>query len=148
MAMNGSRDPERWLTIADEFRARGLRWTPQRRAVLAVLAEIEGHVTGAELVERCRQADPSTIPSTVYRTLDVLEGLGVIRHGHGPDGRAEYHVLPKGEHGHLYCHACGGTWEIRPDEAAPIVASFERDRGFAVDLSHVTIVGRCRACRG
>ncbi len=137
-----------WASVRTRLRERGLRWTPQRRALLAVLAELEGHVTGAELVERCRRHDPSTIPSTVYRTLDVLEDLGVLRHGHGPGGREEYHVLPEGEHGHLHCHECGGTWEILPDETASIVASFERDRGFTVDLSHVTIVGRCRACRG
>jgi Fur family ferric uptake transcriptional regulator len=148
MLPNGSRQAARWVTIADEFRSRGLRWTPQRRALLGVLAETDGHVTGAELVERCRRRDPSTIPSTVYRTLDVLEQLGVVRHGHGADGQEEYHVLPEGEHGHLHCRLCGATWEIRPQEAAAIVDSFEQDRGFAVDISHVTIVGLCPACRG
>jgi Fur family ferric uptake transcriptional regulator len=115
---------------------------------VTVLAETRGHVTGAELVERCRERDPATIPSTVYRTLDVLEELGIVRHGHGPDGREEYHVLPGEEHGHLYCGACGGRWEISIDEAGAITASLDADRGFEVDLSHVTIVGRCRACRG
>ena len=137
-----------WDAVRDRLRADGLRWTPQRRALIAVLAETDGHVTGAELVERCRQRDPATIPSTVYRTQDLLEEIGVIRHGHGPDGREEYHVLPEGEHGHLYCEACGSCWELGPEEAARIVASLQRDRGFAVDLSHVTIVGRCRACGG
>jgi len=115
---------------------------------VTVLAEVGGHVTGAELVERCRQRDPATTPSTVYRTLDVLEDLGVVRHGHGVDGREEYHVLPGPEHGHLHCRACGASWEIRDDEAATIVASLDAALGFEVDLSHVTIVGRCRACRG
>jgi Fur family ferric uptake transcriptional regulator len=136
-----------WDTVRERLHDRGLRWTPQRRALVAVLAETEGHVTGAELVERCRQRDPATIPSTVYRTLDVLEELGIVRHGHGPDGREEYHVLPGEEHGHLHCEACGGCWEIGADEARAITASLETERGFAVNLSHVTIVGRCRSCR-
>ena len=135
-----------WTGLRDRLHARGLRWTPQRRALLEVLSGTDGHVTGAELVERCRAADPATIPSTVYRTLDVLEDLGIVRHGHGADGREEFHVLPEAEHGHLHCRACGGAWEIRADEAAALVASLEASRGFAVDLSHVTIVGRCAAC--
>jgi len=141
-------DPRAWETVRERLRERGLRWTPQRRALVAVLAETAGHVTGAELVERCRQRDPATIPSTIYRTLDVLEELGVVRHGHGPDGREEYHVLPDAVHGHLHCDVCGSSWEIRADEAAGVVASLDAERGFEVDLSHVTIVGRCRACRG
>ena len=141
-------DPRAWETVRELLRDRGLRWTPQRRALVAVLAETKGHVTGAELVERCRQRDPATIPSTVYRTLDVLEELGIVRHGHGPNGREEYHVLPDAVHGHLHCTACGTTWEIQAEEAAAVVASLEAGRGFEVDLSHVTIVGRCRACRG
>jgi len=69
-----------------------------------------------------------------------------VRHGHGPDGREEFHVLPDVEHGHLHCQGCGGTWEIGADEAEAIVGPLERVRGFHVDLSHVTIVGRCAAC--
>jgi Fur family transcriptional regulator, ferric uptake regulator len=133
--------------VRDRLREGGLRWTPQRRALIAILAEADGHVTGAELVDRCRERDPATIPSTVYRTLDLLEQLGVVRHGHRPDGREEYHVLPEHEHGHLYCRACGGCWELEQPESGRIVAALEREQGFAVDLSHVTIVGRCRACR-
>jgi len=142
------RDDSRiWESVRERLRDRGLRWTPQRRTLVTVLSETHGHVTGAELVERCRQRDPSTIPSTVYRTLDVLEALGIVRHGHGPDGGEEYHVLPESVHGHLHCSTCGSRWEISTDEAAAVVASLDAERGFEVDLSHVTIVGRCRSCR-
>jgi Fur family ferric uptake transcriptional regulator len=107
---------------------------------------VQGHITGAELVERCRGRDPEIIPSTVYRTLDALEELGLVRHGHGADGREEYHVGPDPEHGHLYCARCGGRWEIGHEEAAGIVGAFREAQGFEVDLSHVTVVGRCAAC--
>ncbi len=90
--------------------------------------------------------DPETTPSTVYRTLDVLEELGLICHSHGADGREEFHVLPIEEHGHLHCIACGGTWEIDADEADTLVASVRVSRGFTVDLSHLSVAGRCAAC--
>jgi Fur family ferric uptake transcriptional regulator len=124
-----------------------MRWTPQRRTLVDVLRATQGHVSAAELIEQCRERDATTTPSTVYRTLDVLEELGLVKHGHGVGGREEYHVLPGPEHGHLYCQVCGGTWEIRDDEAAAIVGRFNHDRGFEVNLSHVTISGRCGGCR-
>jgi Fur family transcriptional regulator, ferric uptake regulator len=124
-----------------------MRWTPQRRTIVEVLAGARGHVTGAELVERCRAVDRETTPSTVYRTLDVLEELGLVRHGHGADGREEFHVQPSDAHGHLHCASCGRSWEIGDDQAASIVRAFREADGFEVDLSHVTVVGRCAACR-
>ncbi len=140
-------DAGAWALIRQRVRSRGLRWTPQRTLLVQVLQETRGHVTGAELVERCRTLDPGTIPSTVYRTLNVLEELGLVRHCHGADGREEFHVLPEAEHGHLYCAGCGRSWDIGAEEASGLVASLAEGRGFEVDLSHVTVVGRCAACR-
>jgi Fur family ferric uptake transcriptional regulator len=135
-----------WADVRDRLRGRGLRWTPQRQVLVQVLASVDGHVTGAELVERCRSLDPSTTPSTVYRTLDVLEDLGIVRHAHGADGREEFHVLPEADHGHLHCLGCGESWEIGVGEAGALVAALERDRGFRVELSHLSVAGRCRTC--
>ena len=132
--------------VRDDLRARGLRWTPQRRTLIGVLHEVSGHVTGSELVERCRAIDPTTTPSTVYRTLDVLEELGLVKHSHGADGREEFHILPAAEHGHLYCAACGRSWDISPTESDAMARSLENARGFRLDPSHVTIVGQCSDC--
>jgi len=123
-----------------------MRWTPQRRLLVGVLSETDGHVTGAQLVEQCRRVDAATVPSTVYRTLDVLEELGYVRHAHGPDGREEFHVLPATEHGHLHCDTCGRSWELEADEVRSLADSLEHGRGFTIDLSHVTVSGRCPAC--
>lgn len=137
-----------WDGIRERLRGRGLRWTAQRRTVIEVLAETDGHVTAAEVVDRCRRRDPATIPSTVYRTLDVLEELGLVRHGHGADGREEFHVLPAGDHGHLHCTGCGAAWELGADRAAAVARALRRDDGFEVDIGHVTLVGRCATCAG
>lgn len=138
---------EPWATVRDRLRARGLRWTPQRRALIDVLAASTGHVTGSELVERCRAVDPATVPSTVYRTLDVLEALGLVSHSHGHDGREEFHVLPEVDHGHLHCTRCRRTWELPADEAAQLASKLREARGFAVDLSHLSVGGLCADCR-
>jgi Fur family ferric uptake transcriptional regulator len=135
-----------WAGARDALRARGLRWTPQRRLILEVLAETTGHSTGSEVVDRCRARDPETTPSTVYRTLDVLEELGYLRHSHGADGREEYHVLPAAEHAHLRCLGCGASWEIGAGEARELVDRLGAAREFDVMLSHVSIGGYCRGC--
>ncbi|CAN5726827.1 hypothetical protein BH23CHL8_BH23CHL8_00450 [soil metagenome] len=98
-------------------------------------------------MERCRARDAATTPSTIYRTLDVLEEIGYVRHAHGLDGREEFHVLPGSEHGHLHCSGCGRAWEIDAAEAAGLVRDLERSRGFRVDLGHLSVVGLCQGCR-
>jgi Fur family ferric uptake transcriptional regulator len=138
---------DRWADVRRKLRSNGLRWTPQRGALLEVLAGIDGHVTGAELVERSRAIDPRTTPSTVYRTLDVLEGLGVVSHSHGLAGRQEFHVNPGADHGHLVCSGCGGSWELDADEVRALVDGLRTDRDFAVAVEHLSIEGRCGACQ-
>jgi Fur family transcriptional regulator, ferric uptake regulator len=136
-----------WSSARERMRERGLRWTPQRRLLIQVLEQAQGgHVTAAELIERCRRSDPETTPSTVYRTLDVLEELALVRHAHAADGREEFHILPDAEHGHMTCKSCGNTWEIDAAEATPLLDHLTTRRGFAVDLSHLTIIGICADC--
>ena len=135
-----------WETVGELLRGRGLRWTPQRQTVIDVLAASNGHITGAELVERCRAMDAGTTPSTVYRTLDVLEDLELVRHGHGADGREEFHVLPASRHGHLHCSACGDTWEIDEGRGEAVEAALREEDGFELDIGHVTLVGLCGRC--
>jgi Fur family transcriptional regulator, ferric uptake regulator len=144
--LGSSIGPVAWSTVRDRLRERGLRWTPQRRTLIEVLSQSAGHVTGSELVDRCRDLDPTTIPSTVYRTLDVLEELGLVSHSHAADGREEFHVLPQDEHGHLHCVGCGETWEIDSAEAASLLGAVAAARQFRVDLSHLSIAGRCASC--
>ena len=95
-----------------------------------------------------RALDPATTPSTVYRTLDVLEELGIVSHSHGRKGRQEFHVNPATDHGHLVCSSCGGSWELAPAEVGPLAEWLLRRRGFAVDVDHLTVEGRCATCRG
>jgi Fur family ferric uptake transcriptional regulator len=136
-----------WDQVRERLHERGLRWTPQRRLLVDVLAQTDGHITGAELVERCRAADPLTTPSTVYRTLDVLEEIGLIRHAHGLDGREEFHIRPAREHGHLHCTVCERAWEIDADEVGGLVMEMKASRGFRIDLGHLSVVGICRECQ-
>lgn len=137
-----------WDHVPERLRQRGLRWTSQRATLLTVLEATEGHVTGSQLVEKCREIEPATTPSTVYRTLDVLESIGVISHSHGLDGREEFHVRAGVQHGHLICSICGSDEDLPAHDASAFVSALRRDRGFTVQIDHLTVTGRCRTCLG
>ncbi|MGC8634759.1 MAG: Fur family transcriptional regulator [Candidatus Limnocylindrales bacterium] len=135
-----------WSVVSVQLRRQHLRLTPQRRFVVAVLSEFEGHVTAAELVERCLQKDPTFVPSTVYRTLDLLENLGVITHIHNAEGHEAFQPATDAPHAHLICRACGATSEISADELGDLLGLLRRRHGFNADLSHLAIFGRCANC--
>jgi Fur family transcriptional regulator, ferric uptake regulator len=132
--------------VRSALRAKGLRWTPQRRLIIATVRAAPDHVTGAEIVERCRAVDRDTTPSTVYRTLEVLEELGIVRHAHGLDGREEYHVRPGADHAHLLCSACGSRQELDAGSAQAIAELVSERHGFAAAIPHLTMVGTCAGC--
>jgi Fur family ferric uptake transcriptional regulator len=85
--------------------------------------------------------------STVYRTLDVLEELGLVRHGHVDDGAARYHLAADTHHLHLICHRCGHTIDVTDLAIGDAFAqSLQNHFGFRADLTHFPISGLCRAC--
>jgi len=140
---------ERGLTkrLQVALKGRGQRWTEQRQIIVDVLAASDGHATGAELIDRVREQDPSATPSTVYRTLDLLEELGLARHHHGPNGRETYHLEETVEHGHLHCRGCGAAQELGAAAAAPILKAITTATGFSADLDHLSVLGLCTVCR-
>ncbi len=135
-----------WDSVPERLRQLGLRWTSQRATLLTVLEATEGHVTRSQLVERCREVEPATTPSTVYRTLDVLESIGVISHSHGLDGREEFHVRPAAAHGHLICAECGWDEELPAADAVPFLQALARGHRFEAQVDHLTVMGRCQDC--
>ena len=86
--------------------------------------------------------------STVYRTLDLLEQLGLVRHAHISDRAPTYHSTATPTHLHLVCRSCGSITEVSPDVIEPLTARLREDYGFATDVGHLTIFGTCRACDG
>jgi len=140
--------PESSPPLAAQLRARGLRLTTQRQRVLAAVAALE-HGTPEEIGARLREdagpdgAAPDT--STVYRTLELLERLGLVWHTHLGKGAPVYHAAQH-PHLHVVCQSCGQVSSVDPallDGAAERLAA---ELGFTVDVGHVALSGTCRAC--
>ena len=134
--------------VARTLAQRGLRLTRQRRAVLEAVAAAPSSLSPLQVYDAARETCPELGLTTVYRTLDVLEDLGIVRHHHGPEGREEFHVLPDTDHGHLHCRSCGRSWEVGAAEVAPMIDALRERRGFEADISHMSLVGRCADCVG
>ncbi|GAA4820560.1 Fur family transcriptional regulator [Nocardioides caeni] len=128
------------------LRAQGYRLTPQRELILAAVNEL-GHATPDEVLAKVQETASTVNASTVYRTLEVLEQLGLIRHAHLSDRAPTYHSTTDHEHFHLVCRGCKGVTSVAAEEAAPFVALLA-ERGFVPDLGHLTVFGRCAACEG
>ena len=128
-----------------ELRSRGYRLTPQRQLVLEAVGEL-GHATPEEIAGAVRRTAPAVNISTVYRTLELLEELGLVQHTHLGHGAPTYSVASDDEHVHLVCRDCGGVDEIDSSLLEDVVRRLSSERGFSVDVGHFSVFGRCRAC--
>ena len=135
------------LDLRRALKQQGLRITPQRQLILDVVADMRGHVSADQIYQQVTRAFPDVNITTVYRTLEVLEQLGVVRHTHFHDGVAQYQRTDEAPHRHLLCTRCGGDVELDIALLEPLAATLERRYGFRADLAHSAIVGVCRACR-
>jgi Fe2+ or Zn2+ uptake regulation protein len=131
--------------ILARLRDSGGRITTARRAVVTVLVESSGHVTADDLAAAVQRSHPDVHQSTIYRTLDALEELGVVDHVHLGHGRAVYH-LADDPHQHLVCEDCGHVLEVPDELFAPLAAQLHREYRFTLRPNHFAVLGRCDAC--
>ena len=130
-----------WRTA---LREKGYRLTPQRELILGAVDEL-GHATPDEVLARVRETVSTVNASTVYRTLEVLEELGLVRHAHLTDRAPTYHSTRGEEHFHLVCRGCRSVTSVDVAEAEPFIALLAA-RGFAPDIGHLTVFGTCASC--
>jgi Fur family ferric uptake transcriptional regulator len=120
--------------------------TPQRRAIVAEVMGAKGHISAPEISRRVRNRISGVSPSTVYRTLAMLESIGVLSHSHMETG-PEYHHTDQPGHVHLTCSRCGAEDDLSLDEAASLERLITKHRGFKPDLTHFAISGLCEDCQ-
>ncbi len=134
-----------------EFKAtlagRGYRLTAARRAVLETLLSAGGHISADELFELLRQAGSEVGRMTVYRTLDLLTELGLVRPIYQGTGAAHYIVLMDGHHHHLICTRCHAVIEVDSCVVSNIERRVMGDNDFEVHGHLLEVFGICGACR-
>ncbi|MHB8189803.1 MAG: Fur family transcriptional regulator [Ferrimicrobium sp.] len=129
-----------------KLRGAGGRITTPRRLIVANLVAAGGHLSADEISTRVHTQDPKIHLTTIYRTVEALERLGVVNHIHLGHGRAVYH-LADDSHYHLFCQHCGQVEEIDIALLEPFEAIIAATYGFTPLLSHFAILGICRRCQ-
>lgn len=132
-------------TLARELHDRGMRLTPQRELVLRAVREMV-HSTPEQIADRVRGQGASMSLTTVYRALDLLESLGLVRHAHIGPGPSTYHAAEDTDHVHTRCQRCGEVGSMPVALLDDVAAALLRERGFRLDPNHVALSGLCAAC--
>ncbi|HEY0953047.1 transcriptional repressor [Nocardioides sp.] len=131
--------------LAARLREQGYRLTPQRQLVLAAVEKL-GHATPDEVFAEVHAQSSAVNVSTIYRTLEVLEELGLVRHAHLSDRAPTYHSVTDHEHFHLVCRNCHKVVSVDPEVVAPLAERLMREQGFVIDIGHLAVFGRCTDC--
>jgi len=108
----------------------GMRMTGQRRVIAQVLSEADDHPDVEEVHRRAAARDSRISLSTVYRTMRLLEGAGIVeRHDFG-DGRARYEPAGHGHHDHLINVKTGEVIEFKNEQIERLQEAVARELGF------------------
>ena len=128
-----------------KLRGSGYRLTPQRELILRAVEDL-GHATPDEVLARVHEQSAAVNVSTVYRTLEVLEQLGLVRHAHLSDRAPTYHSVSDHEHFHLVCRNCHRIVSVDADVLTALRDRLLAEHQFVVDVGHLPVFGRCEEC--
>jgi Fur family transcriptional regulator, ferric uptake regulator len=121
------------------LRTRGMRVSGPRRTLLEALYGAADPLTAEELAGELDLA-------SVYRNLDALEAVGLVRHVHVGHGPGMYALSARRDRGYAACECCGRHAALGAPALAAVRAAVRAATGFSSDFSHFPIVGLCPDC--
>jgi Fur family ferric uptake transcriptional regulator len=133
--------------LGNALQQKGFRLTQSRRHILSALLSSEGHITADDLYEFIHQEQPNIGRMSVYRTLDLLSELGLIRPVYQGTGAAHYILIDDGHHHHLVCSICGTVIEVDNCAVKKVEKSISRSHNFEVQGHLLEFFGRCADCQ-
>jgi Fur family ferric uptake transcriptional regulator len=133
--------------VAAALRDAGSRLTTPRRLVLEALFAARGLVS-AEHIAAGTDTGVTLDVTSVYRNLEKLERLGVVRHVHVGHGPSVYGLIGEGEREYLVCEVCGRVSTADTEQLDRVRAVIRDEFGFDARFTHFPIHGRCADCSG
>lgn len=125
----------------------GYRLTESRRAIVQALVACGGHITADELAARVHKTAPGVGRMSVYRTLELLCELGLVRPIYQGTGAAHYILLDGGSHHHLICNRCGLVIEFDHCAADEVGQILSTRFNFQIQSHLLEFHGLCTDCQ-
>lgn len=150
--MSSSHDPSRRHTHAvvtdpSELRSKGKRMTRQRQLIWdSFIAHADAHLSAEDVVARAREQLPNVNPSTVYRTLDLLVGEGLLLRTDLGGDRAHYELAREHAHHHLVCERCGAVAHFHDEVLGDLPKRIKKYSGYTLGNGEITLFGLCKTC--
>ena len=133
--------------LQDALRAAGRRLTPQRRLILQVLEESNGHLDADALYDRIKARDPDVSLATVYRALAVFREMGLVEEHRLGQDHGHYEAVRQEPHYHFTCLRCGKVIEFDNPLVAQVKQELCEQEGVRIISTHVHVSGYCPQCR-
>ena len=130
----------------ETLRKRGYRLTPQRHMILSVIQEAEEHLSIDQITERVQQHNPNVSLSTVYRTLELLRELGLVRENHLPGEQPHYEAAEGTAHHHLVCRGCRAVIHLNDTLLGNLHEALQSQYHFHGLTLDLVAAGYCDAC--
>lgn len=137
----------RFQELVSKLRERGHRLTPQRVAILRVLAASEGHPSVERIYEQIRPEFPTTSLATVYKTVTLLKEMDQVIELGFADGSNRYDGNKPYPHPHLICTVCGEICDLDGPDVDEIVRRVARDSGYQIHSHRLDLYGICAKCQ-
>jgi len=142
-----TRNPERLEKMIQALRDREYRITPQRIAILKILAESPDHPDVDHIYQQVKIHFPTTSMATVYKTIVVLKELGEVLEIGFSDGSNRYDGNKPYSHPHLICTVCKKIVDPEIDTLRDVTAELSRDTGFRILNHRLDFFGICPECQ-
>jgi Fur family ferric uptake transcriptional regulator len=135
------------VTLIATLKEKGHRMTPQRQLIVELVERATGHISPEDIYDQVHERFPMVNRSTVYRTLWLLNELGLISHAHLDNGATAYHTFQPA-HLHLICAKCHRIQELEDLSIVnPLAQALLEQYGFQPEMTHFAISGTCAGCR-
>src|SRR3984893_1846484 len=128
------------------LRKRGYKLTPQRHMILSVIQDADGHLSIEQITERVQKLNPNVSLSTIYRTLELLRELGLVRENHLPGEQPRYEAAEGKAHHHLVCKNCRAVIHLDETLLGTLNEQLQAQYHFHDLMLDLVAAGYCNTC--